>query len=709
MINNAQINYITGTLQTTKSSVEKTIELLLGGATVPFIARYRKEATSGLDEVQILEIKKIYEKFLEADKRREAILESIGQQGKLTEELRLKLANAMFLAELEDIYLPYKPKRKTRATIAIEAGLEPLTKLIFEQKERNLKQHAAKYLNDKIKTVDDALSGARDIIAEWISEDMECRAKIRKLFEKEGILSSEVKKGKEADGQKFKDYFEYEEDAKKIPSHRYLAIRRGEQEGFLKVNINVDAERAAELLERQILRGLPEAKEQVSLAILDSVKRLILPSLEKEYSNTLKEKADKAAIIIFNTNLRQLLLSPPLGQKRILGIDPGFRTGCKVVVLDEQGSLKKNDVIFPQTKSMEAEAKLIHYLGQFKIEAIAIGNGTASRETESFVKAIIVKRAEFKSIKVIMVSEQGASIYSASDAAREEFPNEDITVRGAISIGRRLMDPLAELVKIDPKSIGVGQYQHDVNQKELKESLDAVVESCVNMVGVEVNTASKHLLSYVSGIGATIAQNIVDYRTENGQFKSRAELKKVPRLGEKAFEQSAGFLRIHGAKNPLDNSAVHPESYAVVEKMAKDQGSNLKDFLASKEQQKLVDARKYINEKIGLPTLQDIMLEIQKPGRDPREQFESVEFADVNSISDLRTGMVLPGIVTNITAFGCFVDIGVHQDGLVHLSNMANRFIKDPNEVVKVHQKVTVKVLEVDENRKRIGLSMKEV
>jgi uncharacterized protein len=704
-----QINHISTALQVSTGSVTKTIELLDSGATVPFIARYRKEVTGSLDEVAILEIKKLNEKFKDADKRRIAILESIESQGKLTPELKKKIENALFVNELEEIYLPYKQKKKTRASVAIEAGLEPLAKAIFEQRERNIEPLAAKYLNDKITTVEDALAGARDIMAEWIAEDADLRKRIRNLYEKSGVLASKVKKGKDVEGQKFKDYFEYDETARNIPSHRYLAIKRGEDEGFLKVGIDVELEDAVDILERNLLKGMPESKEQVALAVEDSLKRLMLPSLEKEYNNTLKEKADKAAILIFNTNLRQLLLSPPLGQKRLMGVDPGFRTGCKVVILDEQGNLKEDDVVYPQFKTQEAEAKIVYLLGKHKIEAVAIGNGTASRETEQFIKDIIRKKQEFKSVQVLMVSEQGASIYSASDVAREEFPNKDITVRGAISIGRRLMDPLAELVKIDPKSIGVGQYQHDVNQKELKESLDSVIESCVNMVGVELNTASKHLLSYVSGIGPSIAQNIVDYRAQNGKFKSRKELKKVPRLGEKVFEQAAGFLRIHGAENPLDNSAVHPESYHIVEKMAKDLKSDLKGFIKSEDLQKQVDVKQYVSGEVGLPTLKDILSEIKKPGRDPREQFETVEFADVNSISDLRTGMVLPGVVTNITAFGCFVDVGVHQDGLVHLSNMANRFIKDPNEVVKVHQKVMVKVMEVDEARKRVGLSMKDV
>ncbi len=704
-----QIKYISETLQIPQSSTIKTIELLDSGATVPFIARYRKEVTGSLDEVQIVDIKKLNDKLKEADKRREVILESIESQGKLTPELRTKIEKALFVAELEELYLPYKQKKKTRASVAIEAGLEPLAKIIFDQKDKFIDPIAQKYLNDKVKSVDDALQGARDIIAEWISDDAECRKRVRSIFERTGVLGSSLKKGKEAEAQKYKDYFAYAETAKNIPSHRYLAIKRGENEGFLKVKIEVEPKEAQEVIERIVLRGMPEPKHHVSLAVEDSVKRLLLPSLETGYDNSLKEKADKAAILIFNTNLRQLLLSAPLGQKRLIGIDPGFRTGCKTIVLDEQGNLLEDEVIYPTTKSQEAEAKLVYLLNKYKTEAVAIGNGTASRETEQFVKDIIRKKPELNGVKVVMVSEQGASIYSASDVAREEFPNKDVTVRGAISIARRLMDPLAELVKIDPKSIGVGQYQHDVNQKELKESLDTVVESCVNLVGVELNTASKHLLSYVSGIGPSIAQNIVDYRMQNGKFKSRKELKKVPRLGEKVFEQAAGFLRIHGAENPLDNSAVHPESYHLVEKMAKDLKADLKAFIGSEALQQQVEIKNYVGGSVGLPTLKDILSEIKKPGRDPREQFESVEFADVNSISDLRTGMVLPGIVTNITAFGCFVDIGVHQDGLVHLSHLANRFIKDPNEVVKVHQKVTVKVMEVDEARKRIGLSMKEV
>jgi uncharacterized protein len=704
-----QIQYTSETLKLRSSQIIKTVELLLDGATVPFIARYRKEVTESLDEVQILDIKKLHEKFIDADKRREAILKSIQEQGKLTPELESTLKNALFVNELEDIYLPYKQKKKTRATIAIENGLEPLAKIIFGQKDRDIVAIAQKYISEKVKNTSDALAGARDIMAEWINEDINARNKVRNIFEKSGLLSSKLKKGKETEAIKYKDYFEYSEAGKTIPSHRYLALKRGEEEGFLKVSIDIELEYAIDILERLYLQGFTEPKEQVGLAIEDSLKRLLLPSLEKEFDNKLKEKADLAAIQIFTGNLRQLLLSAPLGQKRVLSIDPGIRTGCKTVVLNEMGDLIEDLVIFPLTKQQESSAIVRALIEKHKIEAIAIGNGTASRETESFVKNVLSSYEKGKSVMTVVVSEQGASIYSASDIAREEFPNKDLTVRGAVSIGRRLMDPLAELVKIDPKSIGVGQYQHDVDQKNLKESLDVTVESCVNLVGVELNTASKHLLSYVSGIGPSIAQNIIDFRTKNGKFKSRKELKLVPRLGEKAFEQAAGFLRIHGAENPLDNSAVHPESYHLVEKMAKNLNTSLKQLIENQNLQKSIDPKQYVTKEVGLPTLNDILNELKKPGRDPREQLESFEFGNVNDIKDLTANMVLPGIVTNITAFGCFVDIGVHQDGLVHLSNMANRFIKDPNEVVKVHQKVTVKVVEVDVQRKRIALSMKDV
>ncbi|UTA70083.1 Tex family protein [Emticicia sp. 21SJ11W-3] len=698
-----QIQIIVQAVNAAEKYVTNTINLLEEGATVPFIARYRKEMTGSMDEVQIAQVKDLYGKFQEADKRREAIIKSIEEQGKMTPELLEKLRNALYLNELEDLYLPYKQKRKTRATMAIEKGLEPLAKIIFAQKDRNIEAIAEKYLNDKVESINDALQGARDIMAEWINEDIQARNAVRKIFDREAIVTAKVKKGKKEEGAKYQDYFEFSEPLSRIPSHRLLAIRRGEEEGILSVVISIDEERGVDALDRIYLRGLPEAKDQVADAITDSYNRLLKPSIETEFSNLSKQKADAEAIKIFTGNLRQLLLASPLGQKRVLAIDPGFRTGCKTVVLNEQGDLIYDTVIYPFDKKMEAEGMVKKLVIDYKIQAIAIGNGTASRETEGFVKSLKLDK-----IQVHVVSEQGASIYSASEIARDEFPKKDVTVRGAVSIGRRLMDPLAELVKIDPKSIGVGQYQHDVEQKMLKESLDSVVESCVNLVGVELNTASKHLLSYVSGLGPALAQNIVEYRAQNGAFGSRAELKKVPRLGAKAFEQCAGFLRINGAKNPLDNSAVHPETYPIVEKMAKDLGLKVSDLINNASIKSKINLNNYVTPTVGLPTLNDILSELQKPGRDPREALEEFEFsADVHKIDDLKEGMVLPGIVTNITAFGCFVDIGVHQDGLVHVSQMANRFIKDPNEVVKVHQKVQVKVTEVDIPRKRIALSMK--
>ncbi len=698
-----QIQIIVQAVGVAEKNITNTITLLEEGATVPFIARYRKEMTGSMDEVQIASVKDLYNKFVEADKRRDAIIKSIEEQGKMTPELLNKLQNATYINELEDLYLPYKQKRKTRATIAIEKGLEPLAKIIFAQKDRNIEGIAEKYLNDKVESVEDALQGARDIMAEWINEDIQARNAVRRIFERESIITAKVKKGKKEEGAKYQDYFEFSEPLSKIPSHRLLAIRRGEEEGILSVDISIEAERGTDALDRIYLKGLPEAKEQVANAITDSYNRLLKPSIETEFSNLSKQKADNEAIKIFAANLRQLLLASPLGQKRVIAIDPGFRTGCKTVCLNEQGDLLYDTVIYPLDRKMEAEAVIKKLVYEYKIQAIAIGNGTASRETESFVKSL-----KLDNIQVHMVSEQGASIYSASEIAREEFPKKDVTVRGAISIGRRLMDPLAELVKIDPKSIGVGQYQHDVEQKMLKESLDSVVESCVNLVGVELNTASKNLLSYVSGLGPSLAQNIVDYRAKNGAFGSRDELKKVPRLGAKAFEQSAGFLRINGAKNPLDNSAVHPETYPIVEKIAKDLGLKVADLINNVQIKSKINLNNYVTATVGLPTLNDILSELQKPGRDPREALEEFEFAaDVHKIEDLREGMILPGIVTNITAFGCFVDVGVHQDGLVHVSQMANRFIKDPNEVVKVHQKVQVKVTEIDVPRKRIALSMK--
>ncbi|MGA0556769.1 Tex family protein [Larkinella sp. VNQ87] len=685
--------------------VANTVQLLDGGATVPFIARYRKEATGQLDEVQITVIKDTYQKLLELDKRRDAILKSIDDQGKLTAELRQKLETADSLTELEDLYLPYKPKRKTRATIAIEKGLEPLAKLIFSQREPTIERRASSFVNDQVPSVSDALQGARDIMAEWISENADARQRIRNLFEREAILRSTVKKDKETVGIKYKDYFDFAEPLRRIPSHRLLAIRRGEAEGILSVSIAPDEDAALDRLDRQFLRpGSSESIDQVAIAIKDSYKRLIKPSIETEFDNLSKQKADQEAIRIFADNLRQLLLSPPLGQKRVLAIDPGFRTGCKVVCLDAQGNLLTNDVIYPDSKRDQARQTLLKLVATHQIEAISIGNGTAGRETEEFVRG-----QDFgKTVPIFMVSEQGASIYSASEVARQEFPNQDVTVRGAVSIGRRLMDPLAELVKIDPKSIGVGQYQHDVDQGELKDSLDRVVESCVNQVGVSLNTASSHLLRYVSGLGPQLAQNIVEYRAQNGPFQSRDQLKKVARLGAKAFEQCAGFLRIDQARNPLDNSAVHPESYPVVERMARDLKCTVGDLMKKNELRKQIKPEQYVTDIVGLPTLRDILAELEKPGRDPRESLTVFEYDDrVRKPEDLHEGMVLPGVVTNVTAFGAFVDIGVKQDGLVHISQLANQFVSDPRQVVSVHQKVKVKVLEVDLQRKRIALTMK--
>ena len=703
-----QIQIIAQTVGVAEKNIQNTISLLEEGATVPFISRYRKEMTGSMDEVQVADTKDLYNKFIEADKRREAIIKSIEEQEKMTPELLQKLRNALYINELEDLYLPYKQKRKTKASIAIEKGLEPLAKVVFAQNERNIETLAAKYINEKVPNIAEALQGARDIMAEWVNEDIQARNAVRKLFEREAIVTSKAKKGKKEAGIKFQDYFDFSEPLSKIPSHRLLALRRGEEEGFLSIDISIEEERGTDALDRIYLRGLPDAKEQVALAINDSYSRLLKPSIETEFANISKQKADSEAIKIFANNLRQLLLASPLGQKRVMGIDPGFRTGCKIVCLNERGDLLHDTVVYPLTKQIEAEAILKKLIIDYRIEAIAIGNGTASRETEALVKRVIGSSPLGVGGGVYIVSEQGASIYSASLIAREEFPNKDVTVRGAISIGRRLMDPLAELVKIDAKSIGVGQYQHDVEQKILKESLDSVVESCVNLVGVELNTASKHLLSYVSGLGPTLAQNIVDYRAKNGAFTSRNELKTIPRLGAKAYEQCAGFLRIHGAENPLDSSAVHPETYAIVEKMAKDLGVKVSQLIGNEQIKSKIILKNYITEKVGLPTLNDILSELQKPGRDPRAALEAFEFAsDVHKIEDLREGMVLPGIVTNITAFGCFVDVGVHQDGLIHVSQMANRFIKDPNEVVKVHQHVQVKVMEIDIARKRIGLSMK--
>ena len=689
--------------------VGATVDLLDEGGSVPFISRYRKEATGTMDEVAVAAVRDRIEQLREMDKRRAAILKSINEQQKLTPELEEKINQAETMLELEDIYLPYKPKRRTKAIIAKEKGLEPLATAIYNQEEIELGNLANTFINPEkeVLTADDALSGARDIIAEWVNENPECRASIRALFAQKGVLKSKVMTGKEKEGEKFKDYFESEELITKIPSHRLLAMRRGEKEMVLMLDVIPPEEECIGALEKHVVKSRGESALQIKMAIKDCFKRLMKPSIETEIRMLSKKKADEEAIKVFTENLKLLLLSAPMGQKNVLAIDPGFRSGCKVVALDRQGKLMEYNAIYPhepQKKTAEASAIVRMMCEKYNIEAIAIGNGTASRETEQFVKQIDLP----KTIQTVLVNESGASIYSASDVAREEFPNEDITVRGSVSIGRRLMDPLAELVKIDPKSIGVGQYQHDVDQTMLKQSLDDVVISCVNKVGVELNTASKELVAYVSGLGPQLAKNIIEYRNENGAFKSRAEIKKVARMGEKAYEQAAGFLRINGADNPLDTSSVHPESYGIVDKMAKDLQCSVTDLMKSEELRKKLDLKMYVSEKVGIPTLTDIMNELSKPGRDPRSQFEAFQFLEgVESMSDLRVGMELPGIVTNVTKFGAFVDIGVHQDGLVHVSQLADRFVSDATEVVKVQQKVKVKVVEVDIQRKRIALSMK--
>ena len=690
--------------------VEKTIELLEQGATIPFIARYRKEVTGSLNEVQITAIRDLLVKLKELDKRREAILASINDQGKLTLELEQQILAAANMTELEDLYLPYKPKRRTRATMAIERGLEPLANELQKQYSCNISQMAAKYVNpDKgVNTAEEALAGARDIIAERVSENAQARNRIRNIFRRSAQLTSKVVKNKEDEADKYESWFDWKENALRAPSHRILALFRGEEEGMLRVHVMPESDDSAlEALERQFVSGRYESSEQVRLAVRDGYKRLLQPSIETEFHNLLKEKADKEAIRIFADNLRQLLLASPLGQKRILAIDPGFRTGCKTVCLDAQGQLLHNETIYPFTSVREeraAIAKLEALVEAFHIEAIAIGNGTAGRETEE-----VVKRCHFKGkVIAVMVSENGASVYSASEVARREFPEYDVTVRGAVSIGRRLMDPLSELVKIDPKSIGVGQYQHDVNQSLLQDSLNDVVVSCVNSVGVELNTASRELLSYVSGIGPALADKIVDYRNRQGAFSSRQELKKVERLGDKAFEQCAGFLRVRESDNPLDRSAVHPERYALVQQMATDAGATVDQLMGDKDLRQKIDINRYVTADCGLPTLQDIMKELDKPGLDPRARFEVFEFdKNISRIEDVKAGMELPGIVTNITAFGAFVDIGVHQDGLVHISQLANRRVNDPSEVVTLHQHVRVKVLDVDLRRRRISLTMK--
>ena len=697
---------ISGLSGISEKQISSTLHLLGEGATIPFISRYRKEATGGLDEVQIEQIKEQYDKLCDIAKRKETILGTITEQGKLTAELKKRINDTWNPTELEDIYLPYKPKRKTRAEAARQKGLEPLATLLLLQRENNLSARAASFVKGEVKDVEDALKGARDIIAEQVNEDERARNAVRNQFSRQAEINAKVVKGKEEEAAKYRDYFDFSEPLKRCTSHRLLAIRRAEAEGLLNVSITPDDEACIERLERQFVRGNNECSEQVSEAAIDAYKRLLKPSIETEFAAQSKEKADDEAIRVFTENLRQLLLAAPLGQKRVLAIDPGFRTGCKVVCLDAQGNLLHNENIYPHPpvgKTGEAASKLRKMVEAYQIEAISIGNGTASRETEDFINQQTFDRQ----IPVFVVSEQGASIYSASKIARDEFPDYDVTVRGAVSIGRRLMDPLAELVKIDPKSIGVGQYQHDVDQTKLKKALDQTVENCVNLVGVNLNTASSHLLTYISGLGPQLAQNIVNYRAENGAFNSRKELMKVPRMGAKAFEQCAGFLRIPGAKNPLDNTAVHPESYHIVEQMAKDLKCTVNELIADKELRRKINISNYVTPVVGLPTLQDIMQELEKPGRDPRKTIKVFEFdKNVRTIADLREGMILPGIVGNITNFGAFVDIGIKENGLVHLSQLAERYISDPTEIVSIHQHVMVRVMNVDTDRKRIQLSM---
>lgn len=691
--------------------VDNTLELLDSGCTIPFISRYRKERTGGLDEVQITQICELNERMKETAKRKETIIKTISEQGKLTPELEKRINECWEPEVLEDIYMPYKPKRRTRAQVARENGLEPLATIIMLQRDSAPETTARRFINENVKSEEDAIKGALDIIAENVSEDERSRSQLRNAFRRGAIITSKVIKSKADtdEAAKYSDYFDFSEPLKRCSSHRLLAMRRGEKDGILRVSISADDEECVEKLKRLFVRGYGRCSTLVGEAVADSFKRLLKPSIETEFATLSKENADGDAIAVFAENLRQLLLAAPLGQKRVMGIDPGFRTGCKVVCLDEQGNLLHHEAIFPhppRNEQIEASTQIKEMVKKYGVEAIAIGNGTASRETDRFVKTLGLA----DSIQVFTVSEDGASVYSASKTAREEFPDKDVTVRGAVSIGRRLMDPLAELVKIDPKSIGVGQYQHDVDQAKLKKSLDLTVESCVNSVGVNLNTASKHLLTYVSGLGPTLAQNIIDYRTANGAFSSRSQLLKVPRLGPSAFEQSAGFLRIPDAKNPLDNTAVHPESYKIVEKMAKDCGCSVAELIKDKDKRKSIRLDRYVSEKVGMPTLTDIMAELEKPGRDPREQLEEFEFdPNVSTPDDLVEGMVLPGIVTNITNFGAFVDIGVHQDGLVHISQLADRYVSDPIQVVKLHQHVMVKVIEVDRRRNRISLSMKAI
>lgn len=705
------IHRIAQELKLERQQVENTVQLLESGATIPFIARYRKELTGSLNEVMIAAIRDRYKQLTELEKRRESVIASVEEQGKMTPELLEKFQNAITLTELEDLYLPYRPKRRTRATMAIEKGLEPMAKIIMAQRPGDIEAKAAEYISTEkgVEDTEQALQGARDIIAEWINQDLRARNRLRRLFEREAVVYSKVIKGKEEEGQKYRTWFEWEEPARYIPSHRLLALLRGENEGFLKVEIQPSAIKAFQILEELFIKSDYPSSEQVRIAAYDAYKRLLQPSLENEFRTTLKEKADREAIAVFAENLRQLLMAPPLHGRNVLAIDPGFRTGCKLVCLDQHGHLLHNETIWPhppESKVKESIQKIKYLVNAYKIGAIAIGNGTASRETEAFIKHIPFEG----DIIAVMVNESGASVYSASDVAREEFPDYDVTVRGAVSIGRRLIDPLAELVKIDPKSIGVGQYQHDVDQTLLQQALHDVVESCVNQVGVDVNTASKELLTHVSGIGPVLAKNIVEYRKKEGPFRSRKELMQVPRFGPKAFEQAAGFLRIPGAENPLDASAVHPESYHIVEAMAKSLGVDVPALINNEALRTQISIDNFVTNTIGIPTLTDIMNELARPGRDPRKSFEIFEFdKNVHEMADLRPGMILPGIVTNITKFGVFVDIGVHQDGLVHISQLANRHVQDPGEVVKIHQKVKVKVLEVDIPRKRISLSMKNI
>ena len=697
---------ISAALSISEKQIGHTLDLLADGATIPFISRYRKEATGGLDEVQIEAIKTQYEKLNELAKRKETIVSTINEQGKMTPELQKRIDETWDSTILEDIYLPYKPKRRTRAEVARQKGLEPLATLLMLQREPNPEKRAEAYVKGEVKDAEDALKGARDIIAEQVSEDEQARNTVRFAFSRQAVITAKVVKGKETEADKYRDYFEFSKPLKKCTSHQLLAIRRAEAEGLLKVSISPDDEECVERLERRFVRSNNACGEQVAEAVQDAYKRLLKSSIETEFAAQSKEQADEEAIRVFVQNLRQLLLASPLGQKRVMGIDPGFRTGCKVICLDAQGNLLHNENIYPHApvhKTAEAVSKIQKMVEAYQIEAIAVGNGTASRETEDFLKHQTFRQ----DIQVFVVSEQGASIYSASKIARDEFPEYDVTVRGAVSIARRLMDPLAELVKIDPKSIGVGQYQHDVDQTKLKKSLDLTVESCVNLVGVNLNTASSHLLTYISGLGPQLAQNIVNYRAENGAFTSRKQLMKVPRMGAKAFEQCAGFLRIPQAENPLDNTAVHPESYCIVEQMAKDLGCSVAELIASKELRLKIKPEKYLTPTVGMPTLKDILQELEKPGRDPRGPIKIFEFdKNVRTINDLREGMELPGIVGNITNFGAFVDIGIKENGLIHLSQLADRFVSDPNEIVSIHQHVRVKVLSVDMDRKRIALKL---